>query len=157
MSTPVNQELPPQKHAINTPGLEPALSFFISVSPNSPPQPPEIEPEKLVFTSPAQLLLYVTRNWEDNFVTVDLTTKELIESFMKRPFFLLVSIDAPLMQRFARRNQYVCPSSVGTSTDSIIEAHPQQVLSNLPEKTTTLFLVRPLGNFKMRTDIIPPP
>jgi len=104
MSTPVNQELPPQKHAINTPGLKPALSFFISVSPNSPPQAPRIDPEKLVFTSPAQLLLYITTNWENNFVTVDLTTKELVESFMKRPFFLLVSIDAPLMQRFERRN-----------------------------------------------------
>jgi len=54
------------------------------------------------FASPRDLLDYVTEHWEDNFVTLDLKTKELVELFVKRPFFLLVSVDAPLYQRYHR-------------------------------------------------------
>lgn len=94
--------MPPQKHSIETPGLITLSSFHISVvpSPNDPPSP-TID-GRLNFSSPEQLLVYITKNWRENFVTVDLRTKELVESFIKRPFFMLVSVDAPLMQRFER-------------------------------------------------------
>ncbi|KAJ7161413.1 cytidine deaminase-like protein [Mycena crocata] len=54
------------------------------------------------FSSPSSLLDYVTRNWRLDFVTVDLYTTELVEAFVKRPFFLLLSVDAPLLLRFRR-------------------------------------------------------
>ncbi|KAJ7040443.1 cytidine deaminase-like protein [Mycena alexandri] len=57
-----------------------------------------------IFSSPSSLLDYATRNWRLDFVTVDLYTREVIEAFVKRPFFLLLSIDAPLLARFYRTN-----------------------------------------------------
>jgi dCMP deaminase len=71
--------------------MKPALSFFMAISDGPGP-----------FASPRDLLDYVTEHWEDNFVTLDLKTKELVELFVKRPFFLLVSVDAPLYQRYRR-------------------------------------------------------
>lgn len=59
------------------------------------------------FVSPEKLLNHVTRNWRKNFVTVDLTSSSLVNLFAKRPFFLLVSVDAPLLQRYHRLQGYV--------------------------------------------------
>lgn len=59
-------------------------------------------PPGTVFATPGELLEYVTRHWQSNFVTVDLTSLELISPFIKRPFFLLIKVDAPLLQRYRR-------------------------------------------------------
>ncbi|KAG8827933.1 Deoxycytidine monophosphate (dCMP) deaminase [Serendipita sp. 401] len=59
-------------------------------------------PSSLKFSSPGEMLDYATRNWRSDFVTEDLPTKELLEPFLKRPFFLLVEVDAPLMLRLER-------------------------------------------------------
>lgn len=56
----------------------------------------------LKFNSPLEMLDYATRNWRSDFVTEDLQTKELLDPFLKRPFFLLLEVDAPLMTRFER-------------------------------------------------------
>ncbi|THH11059.1 hypothetical protein EW145_g900 [Phellinidium pouzarii] len=58
------------------------------------------------FTDPARLLDHVTRHWRDNFVTEDITTREVLEPFLKRPFVLLVSVDAPTLVRFHRHQKY---------------------------------------------------
>ncbi|KIJ66261.1 hypothetical protein HYDPIDRAFT_174410 [Hydnomerulius pinastri MD-312] len=63
------------------------------VSPGPPPS---------TFISPDQLLDHVTQHWRTNFVTVDLTSLELVGYFAKRPFFMLVNVDAPLLQRYRR-------------------------------------------------------
>ncbi|KAF8560060.1 hypothetical protein OG21DRAFT_1473562 [Imleria badia] len=56
----------------------------------------------VAFASPEDLLDHVTRNWRKDFVTVDLTSSPLVGLFAKRPFFLLVNVDAPLLQRYRR-------------------------------------------------------
>ncbi|CCM04192.1 uncharacterized protein FIBRA_06358 [Fibroporia radiculosa] len=61
--------------------------------------------QPLWFASPSQLLQHVTRNWRTNFVTADLATRRLLEPFITRPFFMIISVDAPLMTRFKRENQ----------------------------------------------------
>ncbi|KIK70695.1 hypothetical protein GYMLUDRAFT_150141 [Collybiopsis luxurians FD-317 M1] len=58
----------------------------------------------MVFKSPEEILDYATRNWRSNYVTTDLKTREAIEIFIKRPFFLLLSLDAPLLDRYRRSN-----------------------------------------------------
>ncbi|KAF9469872.1 cytidine deaminase-like protein [Collybia nuda] len=58
--------------------------------------------EALQFRSAQELLKYVTINWRLNFVTTDLRTRQSIELFIKRPFFMLLSLDGPLHQRFLR-------------------------------------------------------
>lgn len=54
------------------------------------------------FDTPADLLEYVTKHWRESFVTCDLDTPQLIKQFNQRPFFLLVSVDAPLLTRYRR-------------------------------------------------------
>ncbi|WVN89023.1 cysteine-tRNA ligase [Cryptococcus depauperatus CBS 7841] len=54
------------------------------------------------FSNPSDLLDYATHNWLSHFVTTDLRTHAEIEVFIKRPFFLLVSVDGPLRVRFER-------------------------------------------------------
>ncbi|KAF9074823.1 cytidine deaminase-like protein [Rhodocollybia butyracea] len=56
----------------------------------------------LSFSTPEEILDYVTCNWRSNFVTTDLGNREVLETFIKRPFFLLLSLDAPLTDRYRR-------------------------------------------------------
>ncbi|KAH9178795.1 cytidine deaminase-like protein [Lactarius sanguifluus] len=64
----------------------------------------DYEARPLWFASAAELLEHVTRNWRSNFVTRDLRTERMIQMFTKRPFFMLVSVDGPISDRFRRAN-----------------------------------------------------
>ncbi|KAI3626255.1 hypothetical protein CBS9595_001616 [Malassezia furfur] len=59
-------------------------------------------PGVLHFDSPEAMLHHVTAHWRTNYVTLDLDTTELVGMFDKRPFFLLVGIEAPMMLRWTR-------------------------------------------------------
>lgn len=59
----------------------------------------------LTFETPSAMLDYVTRNWRTRFVTVDLCTREHVQRFIKRPFFMLLSVDAPILDRYRRSNR----------------------------------------------------
>lgn len=50
----------------------------------------------------AEMLHFVTANWHRNYVTLDLQNSRDAAPFEKRPFFLLVSIEAPLLSRWRR-------------------------------------------------------
>ena len=63
--------------------------------------------QSLSFASAAELLEHVTRNWRNDFVTQDLRTEQAIQMFAKRPFFMLLSIDGPISDRFRRANKFV--------------------------------------------------
>nr|CAG8611660.1 5483_t:CDS:2 [Entrophospora candida] len=56
----------------------------------------------LHFDSAEDVLLYVTKNWLDNFVTYEIYNNTILEVYRKRPFFLLVSVDAPITIRYQR-------------------------------------------------------
>lgn len=58
------------------------------------------------FTDPKRLLEHVTRHWREHFVTEDITTRDVLEPFLKRPSVLLVSVDAPALTRFKRYQKY---------------------------------------------------
>lgn len=57
------------------------------------------------FTTAEELLDYVTRRWRSRFVTTDIPTEQVLDVFIRRPFFLLISIDAPLTLRYRRFQQ----------------------------------------------------
>ena len=61
----------------------------------------------LCFASAAELLEHVTRNWRQDYVTQDLRTEQAIQMFIKRPFFMLLSIDGPISDRIRRANKFV--------------------------------------------------
>lgn len=54
------------------------------------------------FRSSAEMLDFATRNWRSNFVTTSLCTRQDLEAFTKRPFFLLLGADAPIVMRWNR-------------------------------------------------------
>lgn len=104
----------------------------VSVEPNAskPPQEQGISPEAetsvsnthqkrpsrtaLVFSSSDELLEYVTQRWRERWVTTDVMSKEVLDAYSRRPFFLLISVDAPLLvrwQRYQKRKQEPAPGS----------------------------------------------
>ncbi|KNZ50936.1 hypothetical protein VP01_416g11 [Puccinia sorghi] len=54
------------------------------------------------FRSPQDLLRFATANWTQDFVTIHLNNHARIRPFIKRPFFVLVYLHAPLSDRWAR-------------------------------------------------------
>ncbi|KAG8847459.1 Deoxycytidine monophosphate (dCMP) deaminase [Tulasnella sp. 330] len=64
------------------------------------------------FASRSDLLSFATRTWRSNFVTTSLRTRKDIEAFSRRPFFLLLAVDAPVMTRW-RRHASKAPSAAG--------------------------------------------
>ncbi|KAG9249934.1 putative dCMP deaminase [Emericellopsis atlantica] len=59
-------------------------------------------PQEHSFTSAEDLLDFVTRRWRSRFVITDIPTEAVLDVFLRRPFFLLLSIDAPLTVRWKR-------------------------------------------------------
>ncbi|KAH8835504.1 cytidine deaminase-like protein [Flagelloscypha sp. PMI_526] len=53
--------------------------------------------DRLAFDNPTSMLDFVTQNWRGNYITEDLTTRAEIETFTKRPFFMLIRVDAPAL------------------------------------------------------------
>jgi len=56
-----------------------------------------------VFSRADEMLEFATHLWREHFVTEDLVTQEVIDTFSKRPFFLLINVEAPISTRFLRR------------------------------------------------------
>ena len=54
------------------------------------------------FATPENLLDFVTKRWRSRFVTTDIPTEAVLDVFIRRPFFLLLSVDAPLTVRWRR-------------------------------------------------------
>lgn len=90
-------------------GHEPAANgateddLHLTVQALSAYPPPKISRAKLVsFATPDLLLDFVTKHWQERFVTADLPTEAVLDLYSRRPFFLLISVDAPLGVRFDR-------------------------------------------------------
>jgi hypothetical protein len=56
----------------------------------------------LTFKDPESLLDHVTENWQKNWVTTDIDSLRIVELYSKRPFFLLLHVDASVTTRFSR-------------------------------------------------------
>lgn len=54
------------------------------------------------FEDAETLLDFVTANWRQRWVTTDVWDDAVAEIFTRRPFFLLISVDAPLTARWQR-------------------------------------------------------
>ncbi|KAK0521791.1 Deoxycytidine monophosphate (dCMP) deaminase [Tilletia horrida] len=58
--------------------------------------------DDLVFDSADALLEHATVHWREPLLTLDLATEHDVRAFLKRPFFLLVGVQAPLGLRWQR-------------------------------------------------------
>lgn len=58
--------------------------------------------QQQVFSNPDELLDFVTKHWRDRWVTTDIPDESVLEMYTRRPFFLLISVDAPVTVRWRR-------------------------------------------------------
>lgn len=56
----------------------------------------------LTFENGPSLLEHVTKRWRQRWVTTDVWNERILEEFLRRPSFLLVSVDAPVSIRWKR-------------------------------------------------------
>ncbi|KAL9716479.1 Deoxycytidine monophosphate (dCMP) deaminase [Leucoagaricus gongylophorus] len=115
---------PEDVNHVLTPRIEPpsnSLSPFILHVPRT-----EDCLEPLIFDSATAMLDYVTLNWKNNFVTTDICTRALVEIFIKRPFFMLISVDAPLLVRYSRLQK----SLENTSLECFLRENDELVFGN---------------------------
>ena len=54
------------------------------------------------FPNVEALLEFVTARWREHFVTTDIWDDTILDALIKRPFFLLISVDAPVSMRWTR-------------------------------------------------------
>ncbi|KAI3403232.1 DCD1 [Candida oxycetoniae] len=59
-----------------------------------------------VFEDLDSLIEYVTINWQENHVITHIDDITMLRALQKRPFFLHISIDAPIHLRYKRSQQY---------------------------------------------------
>lgn len=60
------------------------------------------DPTMFEFDDPEKLLDWVTPRWRGNWVTTDIWDDNVADVFTRRPFFLLISVDAPITLRWDR-------------------------------------------------------
>jgi dCMP deaminase len=61
------------------------------------------------FPTATDLLDFVTKRWRERWVTTSIHNEEILDLFIRRPFFILISVDAPVTvrwQRFQKRQHY---------------------------------------------------
>ncbi|KAI9808734.1 MAG: hypothetical protein M1825_003886 [Sarcosagium campestre] len=54
------------------------------------------------FPNVESLLDFVTKKWQERWLTTDIWDETVLDSLQRRPFFLLVSVDAPVSLRWRR-------------------------------------------------------
>lgn len=59
-------------------------------------------PSEFIFETAEALLNFVTKRWQEKWVTTDIADGLTLDRFLLRPFFLLVSVDAPVSLRWKR-------------------------------------------------------
>ncbi|KAK3985044.1 cytidine deaminase-like protein [Cladorrhinum sp. PSN332] len=86
------------------------------------------------FPTPTALIDHVTRNWQSRFVTTDIPSSEILTLYTRRPFFLLISIDAPVLTRFKRYQQTRSPTTleefITLSDQSLYSTNLQSLISS---------------------------
>ncbi|KAK8872924.1 cytidine deaminase-like protein [Apiospora arundinis] len=83
------------------------------------------------FTSATELLDFVTKYWRSRWVTTDIHDEAILDVLSRRPFFILVSVDAPIVIRW-RRYQARSSSSSSNHTSSG-SSSPDSSCSSLEE------------------------
>ena len=58
--------------------------------------------EDYLFDTVDQLVEFITKRWQQLWVTTEVWNEDILEKLLRRPSFLLVSVDAPLSLRWQR-------------------------------------------------------
>lgn len=79
--------------------MQPCSSEQIDDNTNTP-SPTEGDSSR--FRSVETLVDFVTKHWQQRWVTTDVWDEAVLEQLQRRPFFILVSVDAPVSLRWGR-------------------------------------------------------
>ncbi|KAH9869776.1 hypothetical protein IAQ61_006989 [Plenodomus lingam] len=85
-----------------TPELETSASSTHVPSPEPNPPDNDHSQQQHIFPNVDALVDFVTLRWRDRWVTTDIWDDKTVDLLLRRPFFLLISVDAPLTLRFHR-------------------------------------------------------
>jgi dCMP deaminase len=108
---PTPTQLQPLQNSSN--GTIPSHASHYNPSPSS--SPPTIDHLRLLpsvtdqvgtrglsFPDVESLLDFVTKRWREHWVLTDIYDEETLELLLRRPFFMLINVDAPVGVRFER-------------------------------------------------------
>ena len=68
----------------------------------------------LTFPDVDALLEFVTRRWREHWVLTDINSAGILDRLLRRPYFLLISVDAPVLLRYARFSERCSLRSIQT-------------------------------------------
>ncbi|KAK8089679.1 hypothetical protein PG997_004640 [Apiospora hydei] len=85
------------------------------------------------FTSATDLLDFVTKYWRSRWVTTDIHDEAVLDVLSRRPFFILVSVDAPIVIRWRRYQARNSNSSHSSSSSSPASSSSPPTASSLEE------------------------
>lgn len=101
----------------------------------------------ICFFSADDLLDYVTKRWRDRFITTDIRDERVLELLLCRPFFILVSVDAPVSVRWKRyKNRCEAQSLTAPTLEEFVLKsdvhmyHPTHGLASLVQRATIRLL-----------------
>lgn len=80
-------------------------------------------PNEHIFNTTEDLLDFVTKRWLERWVTTDIHTESILDKLLRRPFFILVSVDAPVSvrwYRFQERLHKTDPSAESLSLEDFL-------------------------------------
>ncbi|KAI3622082.1 deoxycytidylate deaminase [Moniliophthora roreri] len=100
----------------------------------------------LEFASPEDVFEHITTHWRTNFVTTHLVTRGVVELFLRRPFFMLLSVDAPLFDRFQRCDESCSLEAFVREDDAIRFGTPNT------RKASSMTEMRDLINISIMND-----
>ena len=67
-----------------------------------PTAPKDSEANPLVFHDADDLLDFATTRWQERWVTSDVWDEFVLDVYLRRPWFVLISVDAPVSVRWER-------------------------------------------------------
>ncbi|CAN8105952.1 unnamed protein product [Discula destructiva] len=114
---------------------------------NNPHAPNEPSKTTLSFASTDDLLEHVTQRWRDRWVTTDIICKATLDAFTRRPFFLLISVDAPLLVRWQRYQQR--QASSGAAAPSSLSLSSLQLADPAADPVTDLASFAALSDMQL--------
>ncbi|KAJ2502445.1 Deoxycytidine monophosphate (dCMP) deaminase [Coemansia sp. RSA 1972] len=102
---------------------------------------------KTTFNSAKDILKFVTPRWRTNYVTTDVTTPVDLYLLWKRPFVLVVGVDAPVSLRYRRHCIRAASKETSLTLEEFVEADdnllytcqdPPPVACNTADLSTSL-------------------
>jgi dCMP deaminase len=79
------------------------------------------KPKSTLFYDIEDLLNFVTRRWRERWVTTDIHTELILDQLVRRPFFILISVDAPVSVRWRRfQSRLNQPNAEGPSLEEFL-------------------------------------